>query len=136
MRFQVALDTGPLVALLDASEREHARMSQLVQSLPSPFVTVEPVLTEACFLLRRVAGGPAAVLGLVREGLVRVQSIIDQDAAKVEAMMTKYKNVPMSLADACLVQLIESNIAAKVFTLDNDFKVYRHHGSKRISLIE
>ena len=40
------LDTGPLVALLDRSEREHARVVRLVGGLDAPFVTAEPVLAE------------------------------------------------------------------------------------------
>lgn len=48
----IVIDAGPLVALLNKSEREHSRVAKAVQGLRPPFITAEPVLTEACFLLR------------------------------------------------------------------------------------
>jgi uncharacterized protein len=46
--------------------------------------------------------------------------------------MRRYRNRPMSLADACLVRLSEIHGAAEVFTLDGDFRIYRRHGNKVI----
>jgi len=46
--------------------------------------------------------------------------------------MTKYANVPMSLADACLVRLTELDGSSAVMTLDGDFLVYRRHGRQAI----
>ena len=39
----------------------------------------------------------------------------------------RYRNVPMSLADACLVRLSELHPPAKVWTTDSDFTIYRRH---------
>lgn len=129
------IDTGPLVALLDASEREHPRVVQVVQGLPAPFLTAEAVLAEACFLLRRVHGGPRAVLRLVQDGLLRVELSIVAQAAALEASMAKSASVPMSLADACLVRLVELNPGSRVLTFDSDFLVYRQHRNRRIPLL-
>ena len=45
--------------------------------------------------------------------------------------MSKYANVSMSLADACLVRMSELDSQCKVFTLDNDFRIYRRHGRRQ-----
>lgn len=135
MKPLIAIDTGPLVALINASEREHARMAKLVESLPGPFLTVEPVVTEACFLLRKVDRGATTVLQLVRDGLLRISFSIQQESAALEALMTKFANVPMSLADACLVRLVELTPLAKVLTFDGDFQVYRFHRNRVIPLV-
>lgn len=48
-------------------------------------------------------------------------------------LMVRYSNVPMSLADACLVRLAE--ITRLVCTLDSDFKIYRAHRGRTIELL-
>lgn len=50
-------------------------------------------------------------------------------------LMRKYEDLPMSLADACLVRLAELNPGASVFTLDAHFRVYRKHGRQQIPVI-
>ena len=42
--------------------------------------------------------------------------------------MQKYADVPMSLADACLVRVSETLADALILTTDTDFRVYRRHG--------
>jgi predicted nucleic acid-binding protein len=131
----VLIDTGPLVALIDRSEKEHGRVAGIAQGLPSPLWTVEPVLTEACFLLRRVKGGPSAAIGLVRDRLIRVGLSLTDEADAVTALLEKYADVPMSLADACLVLLSERQPRSVVFTFDSDFRVYRRRRREKIPLL-
>lgn len=47
-------------------------------------------------------------------------------------LMTRYADVPMSLAGACLVRMIERQPDATVLTLDRDFRVDRSHGRRVI----
>lgn len=136
MKGPVLLDTGPLVALLNRTEQGHARVKVVVDELPAPLFTVEPVLTEAVYLLRRVPGGAAAVLGLVQEGLLRVPFSLQAEAEAVAALMARYASVPMSLADACLVRLVELMPDAVVLTLDADFAVYRARKSRVIQVVD
>lgn len=136
MRAPVLLDTGPLVALLNRKERAHARVKAVVEQLPAPLLTVEPVLVEATYLLRGVRGGPQAVLGLLRDGLVRVPFALEPEASHVERLMGRWASVPMSLADACLVRLVELMPEASVLTLDSDFAIYRAGKSRVIQLVD
>jgi len=50
----------------------------------------------------------------------------------ISRLLAKYKAVPMSLADACLVALAESLPRAKVLAIDSDFRLYRKHGRQVI----
>lgn len=130
------LDTGPLVALLNRHEEAHGRVAAVVGQLPVPLLTVEPVIAEAAWLLRKLPRGPQAVLGLVRDGLVKVPFSLEAEAARVAQLMERWASVPMSLADACLVRLVELQPEASVLTLDSDFTIYRAGKSRVIQLVD
>jgi hypothetical protein len=84
------------------------------------------VLSEAFHLLGS-AGSPA--LGeLLRRRSLRVAFDLSKDTAGVLRLMEKYADVPMGLADACLVRMTESMEDAVVLTTDEDFRIYRRHG--------
>jgi predicted nucleic acid-binding protein len=68
----VVLDTGPLVALLDADETHHAWAFEQFQQLRPPLLTCEAVLTEACFLITRTGADPSVVTELVERGVLTV----------------------------------------------------------------
>ncbi len=126
------LDTGPLVALLNRRDRYHRWTTEQWAEVEPPVLTCEAVLTEACFLLRKSPGGPAAVLELVSRSVVTVAYDVEADVEALSRLMTRYADVPMSLADACLVRMVERQPDAAVLTLDRDFRVYRSHGRRVI----
>jgi len=95
----------------------------------------EPVLTEAAFLLKREGGSTGALFALLERGAVRIGLAIEDQLPDLRALMHRYSNRPMSLADACLVRLSELHPASEVFTLDSDFRVYRRHGNKVIPVV-
>jgi predicted nucleic acid-binding protein len=97
----------------------------VVGELEAPLVTCEPVLAEACYLLRRLKGAPAAVVQNVARGIFLVPYRLAENAAAVAKLLIKYADVPMSLADACLVDMASSLQSGRILTLDGDFKVYR-----------
>ena len=123
----VIVDTGPIVALLNRRERHHAWVAKVMDGIEPPLFTCDPVLSEACFLLQQNEGGPDAVLELVARGLIRSDFHVSAELDSVRALMKKFANVPMSLADAVLVRMSELDESSRVFTLDSDFKVYRRN---------
>jgi uncharacterized protein len=131
----VVLDTGPLVALLNRRDRYHRWTIEQWADVDLPVLTCEAVLTEACFLLRKSPGGPAAVLEMVARAVVKVAYDVEADVAALGRLMTRYADVPMALADACLVRMIEQQPDATVLTLDRDFRVYRSHARRVIPAV-
>ncbi len=95
-------------------------------------LTCEPVLTEATFLLKRAGRDTDSLFALLERGIIRIGVAVEDQQADLRALMRRYRNRPMSLADACLVRLSEMHGAAEVLTLDGDFRIYRRHGNKVI----
>src|SRR5436853_506320 len=87
---------------------------------------------SACFLARRTAGGPQAALALFERGVVRLSFDLQQNFASVASLIERYANVPMSLADGCLVCMSELLTDCAVFSLDGDFRIYRRHKRQKI----
>jgi predicted nucleic acid-binding protein len=131
----VLLDTGPLVALVNPRDRWHEWVRSQFGDIVPPLVTCEAVLSEACFLARRTRGGVGAVLALVDRGVVALGPGLKDHFAEVAALMHRYANVPMSLADAFLVRLSELVAGCAVLTLDSDFRIYRRHRRQKIPLL-
>jgi uncharacterized protein len=131
----VIVDTGPIVALLDADDQQHEWVKAQFARLRPPLLTCEAVLTESCFLIARGGGDASAVIQLAERGVISVARLFDAEAAPIARLMRRYRNVPMSLADACLVRLIELTSQATLFTLDSDFEIYRQKGRRLIPLL-
>jgi predicted nucleic acid-binding protein len=131
----VIVDTGPIVALLNARDAWHDWARNAFGHVEPPLLTCEPVLTEASYLVRKLAGGPEAVTDLVGRGVLEVAFRVDSELLALRTLLTKYRSVPMSLADACLVRMSELSPRTSVMTLDSDFKVYRRSGRLKIPLI-
>jgi predicted nucleic acid-binding protein len=128
------LDTGPLVSFLATGLQHHEWAAEEWKRLRPPLLTCEPVLTEAAFLLKREGRDSDALFVLLDRGVIRIGLSIQEQQADIRALMRRYRNRPMSLADACLVRLSEIHASAQVLTLDSDFRIYRRHGNKVIPL--
>ena len=126
------LDTGPLVSFLASGLRHHAWAVEQWKRLRPPLLTCEPVLTEAAFLLKREGRESDALFELLERGVIRIALAVQEEQADLRALMRRYRNRPMSLADACLVRLSEILTSAELLTLDSDFRIYRRHGNKVI----
>ena len=126
------LDTGPLVSFLGAGPEHHAWAVEQWKQFRPALLTCEPVLTEAAFLLKRDGREADALFALLERGFIRIALAVKEQQADLRALMRRYRNRPMSLADACLVRLSEIHDACEVLTLDGDFRIYRRHGNKVI----
>jgi predicted nucleic acid-binding protein len=133
--FPVIVDAGPLVAFLNRRDTHHSWAVEALGRVRPPLLTCESVISEACFLLRRDAKGADGVLELVARDLLQVAFDLAQELDDVRRLMKRYADVPMSLADACLVRMSERYTKASVLTLDGDFRHYRRRGRQVIPLI-
>jgi predicted nucleic acid-binding protein len=126
MAKSVLVDAGFIVALLSVEDTHHRWAASQAARLAPPWLTCEAALSEAFHLL-----GPRALSALselLRRGAVIAAFELAQNIEPVVTLMRKYANVPMSLADACLVRLTEIRADSLVLTTDSDFHVYRRHG--------
>ena len=123
----VLVDTGPLVALFDPSDAEHARCKQALARLRrSRRVTSLSVLTEAVYLLGFSSRAQRALLAFVAAGAVEIADFNAAQVSRAAALMERFESLPMDFADATLVVLAEYFQTTAVFTLDRrDFSVYR-----------
>jgi predicted nucleic acid-binding protein len=131
----VIVDTGPLVALFDRAERHHSWVAERIEKLEAPLLTCEPVLAETMYLLARYPKAQDVVLELLHNGALRIAFQIDEHIGALRTLLQKYQDIPMSLADACLVRMAEIHDRHAVLTLDSDFFTYRKHGRASLPLI-
>jgi uncharacterized protein len=132
---RVLLDTGPLVAALDQSDADHVWAREQLKFVQTPLLTCEAVIAEACFLLQSYPPAIAAIGRWINEGTIETQALLTSESQAIFMLMKKFSNVPMSLADACLVRLSELNPSHRLFSLDNDFLIYRRNGRQRIPML-
>lgn len=115
---------------------------------PSTFVLLSPI----CIILTAIStislkipetlvaelAAAASRRGVSKSVLVReaIRSfLLAEELSAVERLLAKYRSVPMSLADGCIVRMAEQQSQSVVFTLDSDFDVYRKHRRQRIPLL-
>jgi predicted nucleic acid-binding protein len=129
------IDAGPLVAYLVREEEHHEWVRDQFALQRPPLLTCEPVLTEAAYLVGQAQGRSTALLELLERGVLQVAFSLGDEVQPVRRLMERYQNVPMALADACLVRMAELRDDATVFTLDSDFGIYRKHGRQVIPVL-
>jgi predicted nucleic acid-binding protein len=134
MRDAIA-DTGPLVAFLDRAERYHRWVAEQIQGLEAPLLVCEPVLAETMHLLRRFPEAQGALFGLLENGALSIAFHVEEHVSALRRLHQKYRDRPMSLADACIVRMAEIHDSHAVLTLDSDFAIYRKHGRVPLALI-
>lgn len=136
MRKKVLLDTGVLVAFINKREKLHSWAIEQWKMIEPPLLTCEGVITETCFLLQDVYEGEEAVMNLISRKMIQIPFQLNNDESEaIKELMKRYQNVPMSLADACLVRMSELIAGSCVLTLDSDFLVYRQNKNQIIDLI-
>ena len=127
MRARVILDTGPLVAFINGRDRYHEWAKMQWAEMNPPLLTCEAVLSEACFLLRGLDGGDKAVLELLHRKILDIPFRLVEYVSQIAWLLKKYADIPMPLADACLVRMTELYPDSPVLTLDTDFNIYRRN---------
>lgn len=124
----ILVDTGPLVALVDADDAAHQRCVAAAIALPqTSMVSTWPCFAEAMYLLGRTGGfSMQSYLWRLRfSGRFTLFSLSEQDEIRARDFMQTYSDLPMDLADATLMVAAESLSLNQIFTLDSDFRIYR-----------
>ena len=130
-------DTGPMVALIDAGDKNHAACVAALPSLASPLLTTWPCLTEAMYLLGQYGGhrDQDKLWNLVDQGIITLHANSESERKRMRFLMQQYKDTPMDFADASLVAAAETLNQSRIFTTDSDFHVYRISGKKAFQVV-
>ena len=131
----VLLDTGPLVAVLDARDQWHDRCTQAFPAMVHRCVTTEAVVTEACHLALR--GGRAwAPLEFLLGARIPILGVETGGHRRALTLMERFGALPMDYADASLVAAAEALDVSTVFTLDRrGFSTYPRPRGARFTLV-
>ena len=133
MAASVVVDASFLVALLDRQDQHHAwAVSEASRHIPI-WHTCESALSEAFFLVGDLGGRQLA--SFLSRGVVVASFGLSQELHSVLVLMQKYADVPMSLADGCLVRMTEILPDPLVLTTDSDFRLYRRNGRQMIPCV-
>jgi predicted nucleic acid-binding protein len=132
----ILLDTGPLVALLSKNDANHDRALRIFAECAPPFRCCEAVVAEACFLMRKVhTDGPAEVVALGERGVYMIAISVGEHWTNVGAILRKYSDRPISLADACLIRCADIHKEARILTFDSDFNIYKWARNRKFELL-
>lgn len=128
----VLIDTGPLVAALRKRDKHHEWARAHFEAATVPFATCEAVVSECLFLLEGAREGKDALCGLLERRIIVVSFSLEAEREATLRLIRRYRDTPMSLADACLVRMAELENRATVLTTDSDFRIYRKNSRQVI----
>nr|WP_322779875.1 PIN domain-containing protein [Frankia sp. Cas4] len=116
----MVVDTGPLVAALDADDADHKRCLDLLERYAGLLLVPAPVLTEVCWLLERERGSQAeaAFLDALAADELRLVELQKSDLRRMADLVRRYDNLPLGAVDASVVAVAERLGTAQVATLD------------------
>lgn len=122
-----------LPSSLPASGRTDGRPNK--RARPHPPCSRAAAISEACFLLKRDGQEAEKGFGLIEVGFLRSEFDLHAECRAVRDLMSRYREMPISFADACLLRMSEIHPDSVVWTLDRDFHAYRRHRRQTVPLV-
>lgn len=133
---RILLDTGSLVALFLVSDSDHRLCVDTFATLPAPLLTCWPVLTEAAWLMRKQTRPLDWIADIHAAGMIEILPLEGGCLKEVAAIMRRYEDIGLQVADAALAYLSDREGIRSVFTLDRrDFSIIRLKRNRALRLI-
>jgi len=132
---KVLIDSGPLIALFDASDKYHTETVNFIKNNTYPLVTTMASVTEVLHLLDFNRNAQIDFLEWIQRGAVEIHNIVNNDFERIRELTIKYRDLPMDFADSCLVYLAEKLNLNTIATIDRDFTIYRIKGRRKFEVI-
>ncbi len=132
---KILIDSGPLIALFDSSDKYHQEAVNFIKSNKYPLVTTLASITETLHLLDFNRNAQIDFLEWVHRGAVEIHNIENSDFKRLRELTEKYHDLPMDFADSCLVYLAEKLNLNTIATIDRDFTIYRIQGRRKFKII-
>lgn len=132
---KILIDSGPLIALFDASDKYHHDAVSFIKKNKYPLVTTLASITETLHLLDFNRNAQIDFLEWVHRGAVEIYNIENDDFKRLQKLTEKYRDLPMDFADSCLVYLAEKLNLNTIATIDRDFTIYKIKGRRKFKII-
>lgn len=131
---RILIDSGPLIALFDSSDKYHEKTVNFLKKNRYPLVTTLASITETLHLLDFNRNAQIDFLEWVYRGAIEVHNIENSDFKRLRELTEKYRDLPMDFADSCLVYLAEKLNLNTIATIDRDFTIYRIQGRRQFKM--
>ena len=131
----VLLDTSVIVAWLNRRDQYHERCVAALAGTRQPFATCEAVITECCHLMHSIPAAIDEVLENLADGTFQAPFRLTECAIAVQELMRKYRDLPASFADACLIAMADQLNTGNILTLDRHFRHYRWRRNRKFNLL-
>jgi predicted nucleic acid-binding protein len=132
---KILIDSGPLIALFDASDKYHSKAVNFIKNNKYPLITTIASVTETLHLLDFNRNAQIDFIEWIHRGGVEIANIENIDFGRLKELTEKYHDLPMDFADSCLVYLAEKNNLNTIATIDRDFTIYRIKGRRKFKII-
>jgi uncharacterized protein len=134
----LVLDTGPVLALLDAADPEHDGCAKLIRDISEPLVVVAPTLVEIDYWIRKRLE-PQAWSVFVEDialGAYRLEHVGPEDLVRIAQLEKTYSTLDLGMVDAAVIAVCERLREEKVATLDRrHFGVVKPRHCKRLRIL-
>jgi uncharacterized protein len=132
------LDTGPLLAAMDRSDRDHVACAQLLERTDEELVIPAPILPELDYWFHK-GMGPDALTGLLSEiaaGVFRVEEVKPADYGRISDLLEQYIDLRVGFVDAAVLTIVERLGEPKLATLDRrHFSIMRPRHVEALELL-
>ena len=131
------IDTGPLVAYLDARDPEHETVARRLEAFSGRLVTTSAVVTESMHLVAADTRGPRLLADFLLSASVEVHDLSrPPELHEAVTLMEGSTNLPMDFADATLLLLAEALGIHDLLTLDRrGFNAFRTREGEALRLV-
>lgn len=121
----LVLDTGPVLAALDADDPDHPACADLIRDCREPLVIVSPTLVEIDYWIRKrlEPGVWTTFVQDIAEGAYRLEHLDADDLVRAADLESAYAELGLGFVDASVIAVCERLSERKVATLD-----HRHFG--------
>jgi predicted nucleic acid-binding protein len=117
----LVIDTGPLLAALDAADPDHERCAALLSDAREDLVVPMLVLAELDYWCheRLSAGAWISFLEDVLAGVYRLEACTTADLERCRELQSKYEDQSLGVVDASVLALVERLRERRLATLDH-----------------
>ena len=119
------IDSGPLIALFDKSDKYHTKVLEFLKDYEGELITSWAVVTEVTHMLDFNLNVQIDFLKWVELGAVKIYDIKQNELNSMITMIQKYTNVPMDFADSSLMYIAHKENIKNIVSIDSDFDIYR-----------